>query len=164
MTTMRLYFALWNRNRRISWTFHIQILYNKFTLHTLQTIFTLYTLFTDVIVSPELSKHCSRNSPFPNLTDYAPFCASLLHVQTCQITKTKRSHKKPVWRAILFQNRMEARFVIAVTRGVFFPLVTIAASPLNFHRKQQEKHPLGPRVQFYQISICNQMVTSEIRE
>ena len=94
MTTMRLYFALWNRNRRISWTFHIQILYNKFTLHTLQTIFTLYTLFTDVIVSPELSKHCSRNSPFPNLTDYAPFCASLLHVQTCQITKTKRSHKK----------------------------------------------------------------------
>ena len=48
MTTTRLYFALWNRNRRISWTFHIQILYNKFTLHTLQTIFTLYTLFTDV--------------------------------------------------------------------------------------------------------------------
>ena len=28
----------------------------------------------------------------------------------------------------------------------FFPLVTIAASPLNFRRKQQEKKPLTPRV------------------
>ena len=28
----------------------------------------------------------------------------------------------------------------------FFPLVTIAAWPLNFHRKQQEKKPLAPRV------------------
>ena len=30
-----------------------------------------------------------------------------------------------------------------VTSGVFFPLVTIAASPLNFRRKQQEKKPSG---------------------
>ena len=28
----------------------------------------------------------------------------------------------------------------------FFPLVTIAASPLNFRRKQQEEKPLAPRV------------------
>ena len=28
----------------------------------------------------------------------------------------------------------------------FFSLVTIAASPLNFRRKQQEKKPLTPRV------------------
>ena len=30
-------------------------------------------------------------------------------------------------------------------RAVFFPLITIAASPLNFLRKQQEKNPLAPR-------------------
>ena len=48
MTTLRLYFAFWNGHRRISGTFHIQILYNKFTSHTLQKLFTLYTLFTDV--------------------------------------------------------------------------------------------------------------------
>ena len=48
---------------------------------------------------------------------YAPFYASPLHVQTCQIKKTNRSRKKPVWRAILFQNRMEVRFVTAVTRA-----------------------------------------------
>ena len=48
MTTLPLYFALWNGHRRISWTFHIQILYNKFTLHTLQKLFTQNTLFTDV--------------------------------------------------------------------------------------------------------------------
>ena len=34
---------------------------------------------------------------------------------------------------------MEVRFVIAVTRGFFFAFFTIAASPLNFRRKQQEK-------------------------
>ena len=52
MTTLRLYLTLWNGHRRISWTFHIQILCNKFTLHTLQKLFTLCTdvnLFTVVI-------------------------------------------------------------------------------------------------------------------
>ena len=48
-----------------------------------------------------------------------PFYTSLPHVQTYQITKTNRSHKKPVWPAILFQNHMEVRFVTAVTRGFF---------------------------------------------
>ena len=33
-----------------------------------------------------------------------------------------------------------------MTSVFFFPLVTIAASPLNFRRKQQEKKPLAPRV------------------
>ena len=47
------------------------------------------------------------------------FYTSLPHVQTCEITKTNRSHKKPVWPAILFQNRMEVQFVTAVTRGFF---------------------------------------------
>ena len=41
---------------------------------------------------------------------------------------------------------MEVRFVTAVTRGFFFSLVTIAASSLNFHGKQQGKNPLAPRV------------------
>ena len=31
-------------------------------------------------------------------------------------------------------------------RAVFFPLVTIAASPLNFRHKQQGKEPLAPRI------------------
>ena len=48
MTTLRLYFAFWNGHRRISGTFHIQILHNKFTSHTLKKLFSLYTLFTDV--------------------------------------------------------------------------------------------------------------------
>ena len=48
-----------------------------------------------------------------------PFYTSMPHVQTYQITKTNRSHKKPVWPAILFQNHMEVRFVTAVTRGFF---------------------------------------------
>ena len=33
-----------------------------------------------------------------------------------------------------------------MTSVFFSPLVTIAASPLNFRRKQQEKKPLTPRV------------------
>ena len=45
---------------------------------------------------------------------------------------------------------MEVRFVTAVTRGFFFPLVTIGASPLNFHRKQQEKKPLATRIEKHQ--------------
>ena len=74
-----------------------------------------------------------------------PFYASLPHVQTYQITKTNRSHKKPVWPAILFQNHMKVRFVTAVTRGFFPARYPIAAPPL-FRSQQQEKNPLAPRI------------------
>ena len=74
-----------------------------------------------------------------------PFYTSLPHVQTYQITKTNRSHKKPVWPAILFQNHMEVRFVTAVTRGFFPARYPIAAPPL-FRSQQQEKNPLAPRI------------------
>ena len=80
-----LYFALSNGHRRISWTFHIQILYNKFTFHTLQKLFTLYTLFTDVnlftgVIETPLTKfaipqfHCITR----RFTHHCPSCR---HVQ-----------------------------------------------------------------------------------
>ena len=80
-----LYFALSNGHRRISWTFHIQILYNKLTFHTLQKLFTLYTLFTDVnlftgVIETPLTKfaipqfHCITR----RFTHHCPSCR---HVQ-----------------------------------------------------------------------------------
>ena len=41
---------------------------------------------------------------------------------------------------------LTAAIVASGKKRVFFPLVTVAASPLNFRRKQQQKNPLAPRV------------------
>ena len=41
---------------------------------------------------------------------------------------------------------LTAAIVASGKKGFFFPLVTVAASPLNFRRKQQQKNPLAPRV------------------
>ena len=38
---------------------------------------------------------------------------------------------------------LTAAIVASGKKKVFFPLVTIAASPLNFRRKQQQKNPSG---------------------
>ena len=148
------FFALWNGHRRISWTFHIQILYNKFTLHTLQKLFALCTLFTDV---NQLSFHRSYRDTAHEIRHSsiwqfcAPFYASLPHVQTCQIAKTNRSHQKTGLAScgILFQNRMEVRFVTAVTRGVF-PARHDRSFGANFRRKRRGKKPLAPR-----LSLCD---------
>ena len=38
---------------------------------------------------------------------------------------------------------LTAAIVASGKKRVFFPIVTIAASPLNFRRKQQQKNPSG---------------------
>ena len=47
---------------------------------------------------------------------------------------------------LLFAAKIEQGSRDRDERFFFFPLVTIAASLLNFRRKQQEKKPLAPRV------------------
>ena len=79
------------------------------------------TLFTDVNLSTGVIETLFTKFAIPHFDIIAPFYASLPHMKTCQITKTNRSQKRPVWRAILFQNRLEVRFETAVTTGVFFP-------------------------------------------
>ena len=121
MTTLRLYFAPWNGHRRISWTFHIQILYNKSKLHTLQKLFTLYTLFTDVNLFTWVIETLLPKFAIPQFNSIARrfthHCPTSRHVK---LRKQTDPTKKPVWRAILFQNLMEVRFVTAVlTRGFF---------------------------------------------
>ena len=74
-----------------------------------------------------------------------PFYTSLPHVQTYQITKTNRSHKKPVWPAILFQNHMEVRFVTAVTRGFFSRSLPDRGSAA-VSQPTTGKNPLAPRI------------------
>ena len=123
---------------------------NKFTLHTLQKLFTLYTLFTDVKLFSGVIETLLTKFAIPSIWQhFAPFYASLPHVQTYQITKTNRSHKKPVWRAILSQNRMEVRFVTAVTREFFPASYPITASPFISLPTTGKKNPLAPRVHIH---------------
>ena len=49
------------------------------------------------------------------------------------------TNQRPSSKSVL----MEVRFVTAMTRGFFLRFVTIAASPLNFRRKQQKKKTSG---------------------
>ena len=56
--------------------------------------------------------------------------------------------------SLLFAAKIERRSCDREER-VFFPLITIAASPLNFRRKQQEKNPLAPRVSYQFSSLYN---------
>ena len=153
MTTLRLYFALWNGHRQKSSTFHIQILYNKFILHTLHILFTLHALFTDLYRRRSFHRSyrtTAHEIRHPSIwRHYAPFYASPLHVQTCQIKKTNRSRKKPVWRAILFQNAVTisgrkelgrwnapTRSLVKVWCGVGLELVRLSAlDPLSVQGK-----------------------------
>ena len=56
--------------------------------------------------------------------------------------------------SLLFAAKIERRSCDREER-VFFPLIMIAASPLNFRRKQQEKNPLAPRVSYQFPSLYN---------
>ena len=95
------------------------------------------------IFSPELSKHCSRNSPSLNLTALravlritSPSC---MHDKI--ITKTNRSHKKPVWQAILFQDCMEMRFVKKTSGTQCTPShVIVEVSARQKHLKRATGH------------------------
>ena len=99
-----IFCAPWNAHRQISWTFHIQILYIKiYITHSAKIIYTIYTIYRrqSFYLSYRNTAHVIRHPS--NSLHYAPFYASLPLVQTCPIAKTNRSHKKPVWRVILFQ-------------------------------------------------------------
>ena len=53
----------------------------------------------------------------------------------------RHSYQYPV--PCCLRRKLSGEAAAIVTSGFFFPLVTIAASPLNFRRKQQEKKPSG---------------------
>ena len=61
----------------------------------------------------------------------------------------------PVPCSLLFAAKIERRGRSDRDEGIFFPLVTIAASPLNFRRKQQKKNPLAPSVSYQLPSLYN---------
>ena len=74
------------------------------------------------------------------------FLAGLLEVG--ELTKTNRSNKKPVWRAVLFQNRMEVRFVTAVTKPFFSrsSRSRLHLSIFTANNRKKKRNPLAPRV------------------
>ena len=62
----------------------------------------------------------------------------------------------PVPCSLLFAAKIERRGRSDRDEGIFFPLVTIAASQLNFLRKQQKKtlwHPMY-RTSFLRCTMC----------
>ena len=74
------------------------------------------------IFSPELSKHCSRNSPSLNLTALrAVLCITAPCAGMSNYVNKQIPLKTGLASYLLFQNCMEVRFVTSVTRGFFSP-------------------------------------------
>ena len=70
----------------------------------------------------------------------------------------RHSYQYPVCQRVFFPCCLRRKLsdeAAIVKSGFFFPLITIAASPLNFRRKQQEKNPLAPRVSYQFSSLYN---------
>ena len=108
---------------------------NKFILQTLQKLFTLCTGTTFLTrVFEALAKF------------FIPWTLTCLRAVLRLAAPRTDVSRKPVWRAVSFQNRMEVRFVPAATRGFFFRFFARSSSRFFSLLSKRKKKPLAPRV------------------
>ena len=104
-------------------------------------IYTIYTIYR----RQSFHRSC-RNSPSLNLTALRAVLRITAPRTNMSDYENKRIPQKTGLASYLVSKSHGSEVLNCRDQRVFFSLVTIAVSPLNFRRRQQEKKPLSPSV------------------